>query len=117
VETAFTVHFAYKVCAAVIVTVVPEVTCVPVPPVPVHQPPNVKPVRAVVARVPYVSPFVTTVLAGTGAVPPCPSKVTVEMAFTVHFAYSVCAAVIVTVVLEVTSVPVPPVPVHQPPNV
>ena len=47
-----TSHFAYSVCAAVIVTVVAEVTSVPVPPGPVHQPANVYPVRVVVASVP-----------------------------------------------------------------
>jgi hypothetical protein len=54
---------------------------------------------------------------GLGVVPPCALKVTVEMTLTVQFAYRVCADVIVTVVPEVTSVPVPPVPVHHPVNV
>jgi hypothetical protein len=86
---AFTVHFAYSVCAAVIVTVVPEVTCVPPPFTAVYQPANVYPARVVVAKVPYVKPLVTVVEAGLGVVPPCPANVTVEIAFTVHFAYSV----------------------------
>jgi hypothetical protein len=71
------------------VTVVPEVTCVPPPFVAVYHPANVYLARVVVAKVPYVKPLVTIVEAGLGAVPPCPSNVTVKMAFTVHFAYSV----------------------------
>jgi hypothetical protein len=116
VEIAFTVQFAYRVCADVIVTVASEVTSVPVPPIPVHHPVNVYPARVVVAKVPYVRPFVTVVADGLSVVPPCASNVTVEIAFTVHFAYRVCAAMIVTVVPEVTSVPVPPAPVHHPAN-
>ena len=42
------------------------------------------------AFVSIVSPFVTVVVAGTAADPPCASNVTVETGFTAHFAYSVC---------------------------
>jgi hypothetical protein len=63
----------------VIVTIVADVTSVPVPPAPVHHPAKVYPARVVVARVPYVRPFVTVILVGLAVVPPCALNVIVAV--------------------------------------
>jgi len=122
------VHFAYKVCAAVIETVVEVVTCV-LPFSEVNQPEKVYPDGAVgVGSALYVALYVTFMLvfAQVGAdnkvllyisfaLELMLDNVTVKV-FGVHFAYKVCAAVMVTL-LEVVTCVLPFSAVNQPEKV
>ena len=76
IRVGLRVQFAYNVCGPERLTGVPEVICAPVPLVLVHHPANVYPVRVVVAKVPYVAPFVTVIVVKLGVVPLCASNVT-----------------------------------------
>jgi hypothetical protein len=96
---------------AVCVTVDADVIWVP-PLDAVNHPLNVNPLLDVVASVPYVEPFVTTLLVGLGVVPPLALNVTVIVTAAENTVVPLNTTVVIFVPLKFTAVNVVPLNVN-----